>query len=102
MNAKKLKIRVKTSKFSIPIPALRISTYRWITKQILRYYPSHAKTSSPPSGEKEVMGNILDKITYQDVDNIFNQLEQTEPFKIVDVKADDVKEGLVRVEIYTV
>lgn len=102
MKAKKLKIRVKTGKFSIPLPALRFSTFRWISKLILKYYPSKVRTGSPESDEKEVMDTILNNITYQDIEQIFDHLEQTEPFKIVDIEADDENEGKMMVEIYTI
>jgi hypothetical protein len=102
MKAKKLKIRVKTDKFAIPIPALRISIFRRISKLILKYQPSKVRTSSPLSGEKDAMRTILDNLTYQDIDHIFDQLECTEPFKMVDVQANDEKEGKVKVEIYTI
>lgn len=101
MKAKKLKIRVKTDKFSIPLPALRISTYKWISKQILKYYPSKGGTGSPKSG-KEFMGTFFNNITSQEIDYIFDHLESTEPFKMVDIEADDEKEGKVIVEIYTI
>ncbi len=100
MKAKKLKIRVKTDKFSIPLPALRISTYRWISKQILKYYPSKAKKGSSQPGEH--LETFMSNITHQDIDLIFDQLERTEPFKMVDIEADDEKEGKVMVEIYTI
>ncbi len=105
MKAKKLKIRVKTDKFSIPLPALRLSTYKWITKQILKYYPSKGENGYKKSGGMEiggeVAGEILDNITSQDIDHIFDQLERTEPFKMVDIKSDDEKDGKVMVEIST-
>lgn len=100
MKAKKLKIRVKTDKFSIPIPALRISTYKWISKQILKYYPSKARSGSSQTGE--YMETFFSNITHQDLDLIFDQLERTEPFKMVDIEADDEKDGRVMVEIYTI
>jgi hypothetical protein len=102
MNAKKLKIRVKTGKFSIPIPALPFSTVRWIFKLIFKYYPSKVSTGSTESGKKEVMETILNNLTYQDIEHIFDQLEQTKPFKIVDIEADDENEGRVMVEICTI
>lgn len=102
MKAKKLKIRVKTDKFSIPLPALRISIYRWISKLILKYHPSKAETGSPHSGENEAIGTLLDNLTNHDIDHIFDQLECTEPFKMVDIQADDENKGKVKVEIYTI
>ena len=101
MKAKKLKIRVKAGKFSIPLPALRFSTFRWISKLIFKYYPSKVRRS-PKSGEKEAMETILNNITYEDIEHIFNGLEQTEPFKMVDIEAYDEKDGRVMVEIYTI
>ncbi|NYB52705.1 MAG: hypothetical protein HVN35_09130 [Methanobacteriaceae archaeon] len=100
MKGKKLKIRVKTDKFFIPIPALRISTYRWILKQILKYYPSKDKTGTSQDGE--YMDTFFRNLSPQDLDLIFDQLESTEPFKMVDIKADDEKDGKVTVEIYTI
>ncbi len=102
MKAKKLKIRVKTDKFSIPLPALRFSTFRWISKRIIKYYPSKGSSESIKSGENEFMSTILNNLTQQDIDQIFDQLEQTEPFKMVDIEADDEKEGKVKVQIYTI
>lgn len=101
MKANKLKIRVKTDKFSIPIPALRISTFRWISKLIFKYSPSKTRTGSK-SCENQFMETFRDNITHQDIDYFFDQLEQTEPFKMVDIRADDEKEGKVKVEIYTI
>lgn len=78
MKAKKLKIQVKTGKFSIPLPALRFSTVRWISKLIFRYCPSKVVVGTHKSSENEIMENILKNITY------------------------DEKEGMVAVKIYTI
>ena len=59
MKAKKLKIQVKTSKFSIPLPALRFSTVRWISKLIFKYCPSKVVVGTHKSSENEIMGTIL-------------------------------------------
>jgi hypothetical protein len=48
------------------------------------------------------METFFSNITHQDLDLIFDQLERTEPFKMVDIEADDEKEGRVMVEIYTI
>jgi len=102
LKAKKIKIRVKTGKFSIPIPALRFSTVRWISKLIFKYYPSEVSRRSSGLGKKEVMETILNNLTYEDIENIFDQLEETKPFKIVNIKTDDEKEGKLMVEICTI
>ncbi|BDZ71784.1 hypothetical protein [Methanobacterium petrolearium] len=102
MKTKKLKIRVKTDRFSIPIPALPISLYRWISKLTLKYHPSKVGTRSSKSDENDAMRILLDSLTNQDIDHVFDQLECTEPFKMVDVQVDDEKKGKVKVEIYTI
>ena len=90
MKAKKIKIRVKTGRFSVPLPAFRFC------------YPSKTGTRSLKSKEKEVMENFLENMTYQDIDQIIDQLEQEEPFQMVDVEAYDEKDGKVTVKIYTI
>lgn len=102
MKAKKLKIQVKTSKFSIPLPALRFSTVRWISKLIFKYCPSKVVVGTHKSGENEIMENILKNVTYEDIEQFINQLEQEQPFEIVDINTYDEKEGRVAVKIYTI
>lgn len=101
MRAKKIKIRIKTGKFSIPIPALRFSTLKWITKMVFKYTPPKMRENwVNPSGDKhnEFLGNI----TPEDIEMILNELEHEEPFKIVDIDTYDENDEKVRVEIYTV
>jgi hypothetical protein len=103
MKAKKLKIYIKTSKFSVPIPALRFSTLRWISKIIIKYGPSKMRTGWLPQSEGyENIEAILKNITCKDVDQLIDQLEQEEPFEMVDIETYDEKEGNTVVKIYTV
>lgn len=102
MKAKKLKMEVKTAKFSFPIPALRFSTLKWISRLILKYGPSKMKEGWwPPSGEHHT-GEFLENITPQDVEIILDQLEQEEPFELVNIDTCDENQEKVVVKIYTV
>lgn len=102
MKAKKLKIYIKTSKFSVPIPALRFSTLRWISKIIIKCCPSKMRTGwLPQSTEYENIESILKNITYKDVDQLIDQLEQEEPFEMVDIETYGENEGKTVVKIYT-
>ncbi len=103
MKAKKLKIDVKTSKFSIPIPALRFSTLRWISKMVFKYCPSKIREGHwVPSGKPGNMNAIMENITPQDIEIILEQLEQEEPFELVNIDTWDETQEKVRVKIYTV
>ncbi|KAF5086449.1 hypothetical protein [Methanobacterium aggregans] len=102
MKAKKLKIQVKTSKFSIPLPALRFSTVRWVSKLIFKYCPSKVVAGAHKSSENEIIESILKNVTYEDIEQFINQLEQEQPFEIVDINTYDEKEGRVAVKIYTI
>ncbi len=103
MKAKKLKIHIKTGKFTFPIPALRFSTLKWISRLVLKYGPSKMREGwLPTSGENENMGEILKNITPEDVERILEQLEQEEPFELVDIDTYDENQGKVVVKIYTV
>ncbi|MFA0833079.1 hypothetical protein [Methanobacterium formicicum] len=101
MKAKKLKIHVKTSKFSIPIPALRFSTLRWISKMAFKYGPSKIRNGKMKSG-KPGMDAILENLTPQDIEMILEHLEQEEPFELVNIDTWDENKEKVRVKIYTV
>lgn len=103
MKAKKLKIYVKTDNFSIPIPALRFSTFRWISKTIIRLCPPKMRKNwlSHSTGN-EIGESILKNLTSEDIDQIIDQLEREEPFELVDVEAEDEKDGKVVVKIYTI
>jgi hypothetical protein len=82
MKAKKLKMEIKTAKFSFPIPALRFSTLKWISRLILKYGPSRIKEGRwPPSGEHHT-GEFLENITPQDVEIILHHLAQEEPIEL--------------------
>jgi hypothetical protein len=100
MKAKKLKIHVKTEKFSFPIPALRFSTLNWISKLVIKYGPSKMKESWLTSDESARA--ILKNIKPEDIEQILKQLEQEEPFEIVNIDTYDENEGKVEVKIYTV
>ncbi len=103
MKARKLKIYVKTDKFSIPIPALRFSTFRWISKTIIRLSsPKMRKNWAQSSIENKLAESILKNLTREDIDQIMDQLEQEEPFELVNVEAEDEKDGKVVVKIYTI
>jgi len=104
MKAKKLKIYVKTSKFAIPIPALRFSTIRWISKVIFKYSPPKVRSTKSTSelGEYDTMEHILKNLTLEDVNLIIDQLEREEPFCLVDIDTYNKKEGRTIVKIYTV
>jgi hypothetical protein len=102
MKAKKLKIHVKTEKFSFPIPALRFSTLKWISKLVIKYSPSKMKEGWLTSGENESARAILKNIKPEDIEQILMQLEQEEPFEIVNIDTYDENEGKVEVKIYTV
>ncbi|PKL67152.1 MAG: hypothetical protein CVV28_07030 [Methanobacteriales archaeon HGW-Methanobacteriales-1] len=103
MKARKLKIYVKTDKFSIPIPALRFSTFRWITKTIIRLCPPKIRKNWAPALTENKLGeSILKNLTCEDIDQIIDQLELEEPFEMVDVQAEDEKDGKVVVKIYTI
>ena len=101
MKAKKIKIQVKTGKFSIPLPALRFATVRWISKLILKC-PSKVAAGTHKSSENEIMESILKNVTYEDIEQFITQLEQEQPFEIVDINTYDEKEGRVAVKIYTI
>lgn len=101
MKAKKIKIHIKTDKFSIPIPALRFSTLKWITKMVFKYTPTKMRknwVNQPGENHGEFLGNI----TSEDIEMILNELEHEEPFKIVDIDTFDENNEKVKVEIYTV
>lgn len=66
---------------------------------ILKQHSPREGTGLQQSGENQT---FLNKITYHDIGYIFDQLEQTEPFKIADIEVDDEKKGRVRVEISTI
>ncbi len=103
MKARKLKIYIKTDKFSIPIPALRFSTFRWISKTIIRICPPKMRKNwVPTSAENKLGESILKNLTCEDIDQIIDQLEQEEPFELMDIQAEDEKDGKVMVKIYTI
>lgn len=103
MKAKKIKIQVQTSKFSFPIPALRFSTLKWISKVVFKYCPSQMRTGwLQPSSEYSNMDTILKNLTPQDIQRIIEELEQEEPFEIVNIDTYDENEEKVKVKIYTV
>jgi hypothetical protein len=56
----------------------------------------------PQSAEYENIESILKNITCKDVDQLIDQLEQEEPFEMVDIETYDEKEGNTVVKIYTV
>lgn len=103
MKARKLKIHVKTDKFSIPIPALRFSTFRWISKTIIRLSPPNMRKNwARASTENKLGESILKNLTCEDIDQIIDQLEKEEPFKLIDIEAEDENDGKVVVKIYTI
>ena len=97
MNAKKLKIYIKSTDFSYPIPALRFRTIRWISKLIIRCY--QLKFRNQTSQSSNGYENILKNITSKDIDGIIDELEKNEPFELIDI--EDYKNGEVIVKIYT-
>lgn len=104
MKAKKLKIYVKTSKFAIPIPALRFSTIRWISKVVYKYCPPKVRSTKSISelGEYDTMEHILKHLTIEDVNLLIDQLEREEPFCLVDIDTYNKEEGRTIVKIYTI
>ena len=56
----------------------------------------------PQSAEYENIESILKNITCKDVDQLIDQLEQEEPFEMVDIETYDEDEGKTVVKIYTV
>ena len=103
MKAKKLKIYVKTAKFSFPIPALRFSTLRWISKVIFKCCPSKMRSDwLPTSSEYGNMDAILKNITAKDIALFLKHLEEEEPFEMVDIETYDENKQKVVVKIYTI
>ena len=104
MKAKKLKIYVKTSKFAIPIPALRFSTIRWISKVIFKYCPPKVRSPKSKSelGEYDTMEYIMKNLTLEDINLLIDQLEGEEPFCLVDIDTYNKNEGRTIVKIYTI
>ena len=103
MKAKKLKIYIKTSKFALPIPALRFSTLRWISKIIFKSCPSKMRSGwMSQSREYETIEAILKNMTWKDVNTVIDVLEQEEPFKLVDIDTYDEEEGRTVVKIHTI
>lgn len=103
MKAKKLKIHVKTAKFSFPIPALRFSTLKWISKLVFKYCPSKMRAGwITPSSEYSNMDTILQNISSKDIESIIEHLEQEEPFEMVNIDTYDENQEKVVVKIYTV
>ena len=71
MKAKKLKMEIKTAKFSFPIPALRFSTLKWISRLILKYGPSKMWEGwLTPSGEHQNMGEIINNLSPEDIEGM--------------------------------
>ena len=96
-------MEIKTGEFSFPIPALRFSTLKWISRLVLKYSPSKIREGwLPKSGENENLGEILKNITPEDVERILEELEQEEPFELVDIDTYDENQEKVIVKIYTV
>jgi len=103
MKAKKLKIYIKTSKFALPIPALRFSTIRWISKIIFKYCPSKTRAGwMSQSGKNETIEAVLKNMSCQDVNLLIDQLEHEEPFILADIETYDENEGKTVVKIYTI
>lgn len=103
MKAKKLKIYVKTAKFSFPIPALRFSTLRWISKAVFKCCPSKMRSGwLPTSSEYGNMDAILKNITAKDITLLLEHLEEEEPFEMVDIETYDENEEKLVVKIYTI
>lgn len=103
MKARKLKVYVKTDSFSVPIPALRFSTFRWISKTIIKLCPPKMRKNWLSHSTGSNLGeSFLKNITCEDIDQIINHLENEEPFELVDVEAEDEKDGKVVVKIYTI
>ena len=102
MKATKLKIYVKTGKFSFPIPALRFSMLRWISKIIIKCCPSKMRAEwISQLGKPEIIESILKNMTYKNIDQIIHQLEQEEPFELVNVETQNKNKEKVIVKIYT-
>jgi len=94
MKAKKIKIYIRAKHFSIPIPALRFSTLRWLSKTVIKWVPKPDENS----GQKV---NYFKRINDEDIDRVIDQLEQEEAFELVDIEAVDEEAGKVIVKIYT-
>ena len=90
--ARKLKIYVKTGKFSFPIPALRFSTLRWITKMAVRWVPKSGEC------EKNQRDKYLKKLTVKDVDRIIDHLEQINFEEIIEAVKNGAEGKIVDVE----
>jgi len=95
MRAKKLKIYIKTEKFLFPIPALRFSTLRWLSKMATRWIPKSGKN------KRTQTDNYLKYLSGEDIDRLIVQLEQEEPFEMVNIETYNEKEGKVIVKVYT-
>jgi hypothetical protein len=92
--ASKLKIYVKTEKFSFPIPALRLGFIGWAFKIARRFaFTGH-------KGTNEVANKILSQLSSDDIDSFIEELASHEPFELADVETED-KDGKVLVKIYT-
>jgi hypothetical protein len=60
------------------------------------------KNWAQSSTENKLAESILKNLTSEDIDQIMDQLEQEEPFELVNVEAEDEKDGKVVVKIYTI
>lgn len=95
-------MEIKTAKFSFPIPALRFSTLKWISRLVLKYGPSKMKDGWLSPGEHQNMGEIIKNLTAEDVEGILDHLEKEEPFELVNIDTYDENQEKVVVKIYTV
>ena len=97
--ATRIKVYIKSEKFSFPIPALRFSTVRWISRIALKWIP---KAIEEADDEKnKITSDILKRIRRKDIDLIIDQLQQEPPFEMVDIETEDEKDGNIIVKIYT-
>ncbi|MCK9152357.1 hypothetical protein [Methanobacterium alcaliphilum] len=101
MMAKKIKIYIKTGKFSFPIPALRLGIIKWIIKLIIKYSPPKSKNNKSTPNKGAVIANFLKKMNSEDVDYIIENLKAMEPFELLNVEAYDENNEKIVVKIYT-
>lgn len=100
VKAKKLKIIIKTPKYSLPIPTLHFRTIRWISKFILKCSPTRIRIQLLQELNNELTQEILKNLTSKDIDEILNELENLEPFELITVE-DYNENGEIYVKIST-
>ena len=88
--ATKIKIKVHTDGFSIPLPAFSFSFIKRVSGWVLKMAKKHAK-------DKDQIKNL----DIDDILKIVDILAQHEPFELADIDSIDDKGKRVIVKIYT-